>query len=95
MQYKNGKDVLPVYLLEELQKYAEGEIIYIPRKAKARAGWGELSGARLLMDERNQEIYLMYRRGFPIEELMEKYHLSEDSIRKIVLKVKTQDCDTR
>ena len=32
LSYINGKNVLPKELLEEIQKYVEGEIIYIPKK---------------------------------------------------------------
>ena len=39
MGYKNGKDVLPCELLQELQKYVQGELIYIPKEDNVRAGW--------------------------------------------------------
>lgn len=95
MGYKNGKDVLPEHLLKELQKYVQGEIIYIPRESESRAGWGELSGARLFMDERNLEIYSMYKKGLSIDELIDMYHLSGDSIRKIVLKANNKKNDIK
>ncbi|WP_390620616.1 hypothetical protein [Oceanobacillus picturae] len=46
MQYKNGKEVLPPNLLKEMQKYIQGELIYIPKKKSQRAGWGEVNGSR-------------------------------------------------
>ena len=45
MKYENAKDILPVKLLEEVQKYAEGKVIYIPKSEKPK-GWGEASGYR-------------------------------------------------
>jgi len=84
--YKNGKNILPPDLLKELQKYVQGEIIYVPRLSESRAGWGKVNGTRLFMDERNFEIYSMYKNGLTIEQLMERYHLSDDSIRRIVCK---------
>ncbi len=45
MQYENAKDILPASLLAEVQKYAEGKAIYIPKRTK-REGWGEASGYR-------------------------------------------------
>lgn len=87
MGYKNGKDVLPCELLQELQKYVQGELIYIPKEDNVRAGWGELNGTRTQIRKRNQEIHHLYSRGMRIRELVSRYHLSEDSIRKIIMKV--------
>ncbi|MBW5448269.1 hypothetical protein GE107_19670 [Cohnella sp. CFH 77786] len=86
--YKNGKDVLPPSLFEELQKRIPGELIYIPKPPKQRAGWGEVSGTRKLLAERNEEIRRFYLDGWSVSELERKYHLSEDSIRRIVVKPK-------
>jgi Mor family transcriptional regulator len=89
MSYKNGKDVLPPSLLRQLQEYIEGEIVYIPKKdQRKRAGWGENNGARLLIERRNKEIYRQYRNGSTMIELIQSYHLSEDSIRKIIVKTR-------
>lgn len=85
MRYKKGMDVLPPELLREVQKYIEGELIYIPKKEK-RAGWGEISGSKMLIESRNEDIYGMYKEGVTIEDLSDRYHLSTDSIRKIVYK---------
>jgi len=82
--YKNGKDVLPAELLKELQKYIQGEILYIPKEDNIRRAWGENNGTRALMRERNLEIYKFYKSGSTILLLSESYNLSEDSIRKIV-----------
>jgi Mor family transcriptional regulator len=84
--YKNGKDVLPLELLHELQKYVQGQLIYIPRKENLRAGWGENNGARTAIRKRNEEIYKLYSKGTRVKELVDRYHLSEDSIRKIIAK---------
>ena len=86
MSYKNGRDVLPPSLLKQLQEYIQGEIIYIPKKEAQRARWGENNGARQQLERRNKEIYRQYRNGSTIVELIQRYHLSEDSIRKIIIK---------
>lgn len=86
MIYKNGRDVLPPRLLEELQKYISGEMIYIPKPGEKRAGWGEVSGARRQLAKRNEEICRHYAEGWTVADLERKYHLSGDSIRKIILK---------
>lgn len=84
MNYKNGRDVLPPSLLKELQKYIQGELVYIPKPASKRAGWGELSGARKWLTERNKQIMQDYMNGWTIVELERKFHLSAESIRKII-----------
>ncbi len=86
LAYKNGKDILPSRLLKELQKYTQGELIYIPKEDKVRAGWGENNGTRDYIASRNHEIYMLYKNGYSVNELTDKYSLSEDSIRKIISK---------
>ncbi len=86
MKYINGKDVLPKQLLEQLQHYVQGKLLYVPRKENSRAGWGTLNGTRAMIRNRNREICRMYDEGATIQEIMERYHLSEDSIRKILNK---------
>lgn len=85
MSYKNGKDVLPASLLRELQRYIEGELIYIPKKSD-RAGWGEMNGSRSVLETRNREICRRFYNGESVRKLTQHYHLTEDSIRKIIRK---------
>ncbi len=91
MSYKNGKDILPPNLLKQLQNYIQGEIIYVPKKEQKRAGWGENNGTRVLIERRNKEIYRLYSNGASVRELMQHFHLSEDSIRKIIVKTRTSE----
>ncbi len=84
MKYINGKDVLPEKLLQQLQIYAQGNLLYIPRQENCRAGWGAVNGTRQMIKVRNMEICKMYMEGATIIELAEQYHLSEDSIRKVL-----------
>lgn len=81
--HKNARDILPDRLLRELQEYISGETLYIP-KAQEKKPWGETSGARSYYKQRNAEIRKKYAGGSKIEDLGEEYHLSCDSIRKIV-----------
>ncbi len=83
MKYRNASDVLPDPLLKELQKYADGEALYIP-SAGERKAWGEGSGTRRFYAERNEDIRQQYRRGVKIDALAAAYGLSEERIRKIV-----------
>lgn len=86
--YKNGKEILPKALLKEVQKYIQGDIVYIP-KSETRTPWGESNGTRQAIKERNLEIYDLYKAGMKVQELSFKYSLSEDSIRKIIFKINT------
>ncbi|TVY02013.1 CD3324 family protein [Cohnella terricola] len=90
MIYKNGRDVLPPRLLQELQKYVNGELVYIPKLDERRARWGEVNGTRQLLAERNKEICQLHSGGASIAELELLYHLSGESIRKIIIKSRRQ-----
>ena len=83
MKYQKGIEVLPSHLLEEVQKYVDGTLLYIP-KATKKVGWGCLSGTRESLDERNKQIVKAFKRGQTIGQLSEDYYLSEDTIKKIV-----------
>lgn len=83
MKYRNAAEFLPDRLLRELQKYAPGEIVYVP-SPQARKNWGENSGARRFYTQRNEEIRLKYDQGVPIPALAEEYSLSLETIRRIL-----------
>ncbi|MBQ3514059.1 MAG: hypothetical protein IJA32_09735 [Lachnospiraceae bacterium] len=83
MKYRNAAHILPDELLREIQKYTEGEAIYIPKKEEKRK-WGEGSGARKYYEERNKKICAEYKAGKTVDELAKEYHLSIESIRRIV-----------
>lgn len=81
--YKNAKDVLPDDLLEAVQRYLQGELLYIPVKGPRRP-WGERTGARKDLAQRNQQIRALYVKGRSVEELASTFHLSVETIQKIV-----------
>ena len=83
MKYENAKDILPASLLEEVQKYAEGKAVYIPKREKTK-GWGEASGYRDKLNKRNALICSRYAAGEGVMELAEKFFLSPESVKKIV-----------
>ncbi|HEX7714803.1 MAG TPA: CD3324 family protein [Bacillota bacterium] len=84
MIYRNGKEILPAELLREIQQYVQGELIYIPKPETSRAGWGERNGTREILRSRNTEICSLYWSGSPVAELIDRFHLSEDSVKKII-----------
>ena len=89
MKYENAKDILPASLLQEVQKYAEGKAIYIPKRSGAK-GWGEASGCRDRIKKRNALICSRYSGGASVFELAEEFFLSPESIKKIVYGKKTK-----
>jgi len=82
--YKNARDVLPEQLLEQVQRYCSGELLYVPAKSGAKTVWGERSGAKLHYAERNAKIRRLYSEHYSYETLADMFCLSVDSIRKIV-----------
>lgn len=85
MKYKKASDVLPEKLLQEVQKYAAGETLYVPKDTK-RKKWGEATGAREYYRERNEKIREKYLLKTSIEHLADEYCLLVETIRKIVFK---------
>lgn len=83
MNYKNAAEILPTHLLEEVQKYSEGMMIYVP-KSSSRAGWGLQTGLRKELDSRNLAIAKAFQNSISISELAKRYNLSEAAIKKIV-----------
>ncbi len=87
MNYRKGAEVLPARLLEEIQQYIDGGLIYIPKKSN-KAGWGHNNGTRQIIDGRNTKIISLFEQGETIEALADRFHLSEETIRKIVYRKK-------
>lgn len=82
MKYENARDILPPKLLRDVQSYAAGKLLYIP--AIERRGWGENTGYRRHLAERNRDIRQAFAHGVSIEALAEVYSLSVETIRRIV-----------
>lgn len=83
MGYRNAQEIFPEGLLKQIQRYVSGETIYVPARDERKA-WGETSGYQRYIRERNEEIRTGFSNGLTMEELMEKYMLSYDSIKRIV-----------
>ena len=63
MKYKNAKDIFPENLLRQIQKYVSGELIYIPSDTQKKKEWGETSGYRRYLYERNRDIKTKFSDG--------------------------------
>lgn len=42
MSYQNSINILPRELIEQIQEYVEGKVIYIPKKAANKKPWGNI-----------------------------------------------------
>ena len=85
MKYRNAAEVLPLQLLQELQRYAAGQLLYIP--AGQRREWGAGTGANRFYARRNTEIRGKYFGGkMALPALCEEYCLSEEAVRTILYK---------
>lgn len=84
MSYIKASDILPEDLIRAIQQYVDGACLYIPRKPENRHFWGQDTGYRTELRERNQRIRADRLRGMRIAELASTYHLSEKSIRRIL-----------
>ncbi len=86
MSYIKAENVLPRELIETIQQYVDGKLIYIPCKEKQE--WGSTTSAKAFFRERNERIYEAYKSGMGLQELAHSFSLSEKSIQRILRKQK-------
>ena len=84
MKYINARNILPDALVKELQSYIQGGYLYVPADQAQQKRWGEASGYRQELQQRNRRIVEEFRNGISMEKLAEKYFLSVYAIRKII-----------
>ena len=84
MHHINARDLLPDGLVKELQRYIQGGYLYVPIDPAQQKHWGEASGYRQELQQRNRQILEEYRQGASIDGLAQRYCLSESAVRKIV-----------
>jgi DNA-binding NarL/FixJ family response regulator len=88
MSYQKAELVLPQELLALVQEYAQGQYLYIPKKAENYKEWGENTDTKRQIRQRDREIYRKYCSGHSASVLAEEYYLSVKSIHRILLKEK-------
>ena len=86
MSYIKAEEILPEELIRQIQEYADGVYIYIPRKPGTRHAWGQKTDYKAELKLRNDRIRRDYAAGLGVSALSRKYHLSEKSIRRILQK---------
>lgn len=84
MRYMKAEQILPRELIRQIQEYADGVYIYIPRKPGTRHAWGQETDYKAELKDRNDRIRSDFAAGTTVADLSRKYHLSEKSIRRIL-----------
>lgn len=87
MGYIKAVEALPEELVSEIQKYVDGEMLYISRKCEEHLNWGEKSGIREKLEKRDRKIFDEYASGKTMRDLSKEYYLSEKSIQRIIRKM--------
>ena len=88
MGYRKAEEILPMEIIELIQKYVDGENIYIPRKENQRKEWGNRTRIRKELNDRNLQISTDFQNGCKTSDLAIKYFLSEKSIQRILCEIK-------
>lgn len=88
MGYRKAEEILPLEIIELIQRYIDGESIYIPRKENQRKEWGNKTSIRQELEDRNIDIFTDFQNGYKVRDLSIKYFLSEKSIQRILRKMK-------
>ena len=89
MKYVKAQTVFPHSLLAEIQKYVQGEIIYIPKLPDNCKVWGANTDSKSVVALRNNDIVKAFKAGATILELTKVFYLSEETIKKIVYRKST------
>ncbi|BBH24268.1 hypothetical protein Back11_56130 [Paenibacillus baekrokdamisoli] len=71
MKYVNADIIFPEELLNEIQKYIHGGMVYVPKPQGLRKKWGGNSGSRQYLNLRNNEI----RQNFPLVSLLINFQI--------------------
>ena len=90
MQYINAKDILPENILKQLQTYAAGTLLYVPKEGEEKS-WGEISGYRAYLLKRNRMILNFFQYGVPLEEISNAFGLSKETVKKIIYNKKLRE----
>ncbi|MDE5717529.1 MAG: hypothetical protein K2I53_07940 [Lachnospiraceae bacterium] len=84
MSYRRADEILPENILEILQTYVSGEILYVPKKKECRKRWGSSTGVNEKLRIRNEQIFEQYQNGVSTKELAQQYYLTQKSIQRIL-----------
>jgi len=91
MRYCKASDVLPAELIEEIQKYIDGQYLYIPRRQQSRRSWGDNTRTRAEIRRRNRQIAQERADGASIRMLAERYFLAEKTVAAILRRYREEN----
>ena len=83
MKYKNAVEILPAELVEEIQKYVQGEFLYVPKKE--RKAYRADTEYKTELAKRNARVFKMHLEGMSNARLAENFSLAQSSIRRILI----------
>ena len=89
MSYIRADEALPRELVEKIQQYVSGTVLYVPSREKKN--WGSRTDAKCFYESRNAEIVKRREAGETVEKLAEAYALSVKSIQRIVREAATEN----
>ncbi len=84
MGYIHALEILPGDLIEKIQEYVDGQVLYIPKLESKKCKWGDKTETKAYFKERNLKIVHSYKNGMSVYELSEKYFLTPKSIQRII-----------
>ena len=90
MDYIRAADILPQELIEQLQQYVDGAMLYIPKKVEGKKAWGEQTATKASLAKRNARIYKEFIEGKSVQILAEEYFLAKKSIQRIIRQEKSK-----
>ena len=85
MNYINADAILPEELLKEIQRHIPGGLVYIPKPKEAHQKWGEKSGSRAVVRERNDQIRRLFAAGVTVHELTERFSCPSTVLRRLCI----------
>lgn len=89
MKYVNANEILPKELLSTVRQYYQGGYLYIPRENDRRLR--RQTDYKLELENRNKHIFAKHLAGRTHAQLGKIYHLSQSSIRRIILREKVRN----
>lgn len=84
MSYTRAEEVLPDEVLAIIQKYVDGQMLYIPRKSEHKKTWGACTDTKKSLELRNSCMYAKFQEGVSVKELAGEYFLTEKSVQRII-----------
>ena len=85
MKYTRADEIFPSELLNELQAYITDGLVYFPAPKEKHKRWGEVSGEKERIKNRNNEIKDLYKKTqMSVEALAGQYNLSVETIKNII-----------